>query len=485
MFNIKNDAPLLDALSKYCLKKPVRLHVPGHGGGKFLDSALRRCNLSSWDVTEINGMDDLHNPNGVIAAAQEKAARLYGAKHTFFLVNGTTVGIQALITATCSEDKSLVLPRNVHRSVLGGLVLSGARPIFLQPEVVPDFGFADGVDPDKLADVLQRNKDIGAVLLVHPSYYGVVSDIYAITKICRSYGVPLLVDEAHGTHLRYHPDLPVDAMSVGADAAVQSVHKTGGAFTQASWLHLGNGLIDKDKVGAALRLLQTSSPSYLMLASLDAARRQLEDNGRKVFNKLILMVNKIAREINKLPGFKVLGNEHLGVPGAFGYDPTRLVISVGLGLSGHAVGQKLADEHAIYVEMTDAFNVIAVFSLGSRRSDADALVKGLADISRQPGLNKSINHGKLPFPAGPPLPPQILTPRRAWLASKKSTHLKDAIGKISAEIISVYPPGIASIYPGEEFTPDVVEYLMQVRDSGVHFQGAADPTLDSVKYVDI
>lgn len=475
--------PLLDALEEYRRRNPVRLHVPGHGGGRALPPAMRYGDWPGWDVTELEGLDDLHNPGGVIAAAQQLAAGLFGARHTFFLVNGTTVGIQALIAATCTEGDVLVLPRNAHRSVLGGLVLSGARPVFLEPEIVPDFGFAAGFGVDKLKQLLPR-RGIAAVLAVHPCYYGVVGDLAGVAGLCHRHGVPLIVDEAHGTHLRFHPALPVDALSLGADAVVQSVHKTGGALTQASWLHLGAGRVQREQVARVLRLLQTSSPSYLLLASLDAARRQLARYGGGMLDELLEITRGMYRELNEIPGLAVLGKERLGTGGALDHDPTRLVVSVrGLGLSGHEVGRRLATGYGVYVEMTDAFNVVAVLTLGTGREEARALVRALAEISREARRDTGLHRLAAPPPAGPPVPPLVTTPRRAWLAPQRSVPLESSRGMVCGEIIAVYPPGTAIIYPGEEITPEVIEYLLQVRACGVHCQGAADPALRTVKTV--
>lgn len=474
--------PLVDALEKYRRRRPIRLHVPGHGGRA--PGGLRQWGLApGWDATELEGLDDLHNPGGVIAAAQEKVAGLFGARCSFFLVNGATAGIQALVAATCAGGRALVLPRNVHRSVLGGLVISGARPVFLEPEVVPGFGFAAGFGLDQLEYALRRNKDTGAVLAVHPNYYGVVGDLAGVAGVCRRYGVPLLVDEAHGTHLRFHPELPEDALALGADAVVQSVHKTGGALTQAAWLHLGSAKVDWERLADALRLLQTSSPSYILMASLDAARDFLARCGREVLDKLLRTARGAAREIDALPGLGTLGEKHLGTLCAAGYDPTRLVVSVReLGITGYEAARRLAAEHGIYLEMADVFNVVAVLSLGTTKSETDKLVRALAGISRRPPAG-----GRLvltaPAPACPPSPPMIITPRRAWLAPRRTVPLEQAAGLVSAEMVAVYPPGMAVIYPGEEITPAVVEYLIQVRKSGVHRQGAADPQLLTVLVV--
>ncbi len=480
----KNRTPLIAALDEFRHKNPLRLHVPGHGG-KLPGLKPVPEILSAWDVTELEGLDDLHNPRGVIAAAQEKAALLYGARHTFFLVNGTTAGIQALIAATCDEERPLVLPRNAHRSVLGGLILSGARPVFLEPEVVPEFGFAAGFRPEKLEDKLQEIPVAGAVLSVHPNYYGVVGDLAAVADICRRYNVPLLVDEAHGTHLRFHPALPGDALSMGASAVVQSVHKTGGALTQASWLHLGSAGVDREKVAGALRLLQTSSPSYILMASLDAARDFWERCGGDALGRLLRVALETAEEIGSLPGMEVLGQRHMGIPGAMAHDPTRLVVSVRrLGITGYDVAGMLAEKYGIYVEMADANNIVAVLPLGISKSETGQLVRSLAGISRRASGITGKKGPLAPLPAAPRTPPQVLTPRRAWLASRRTVPLSEAAGLISAEWVAVCPPGIAVIYPGEEITPEVVEYLLQARASGIHCQGAADPGLNTICVVD-
>lgn len=446
---------------------------------------MRRENLPGWDVTELNGLDDLHSPSGVIELAQKKAARLYGARHTFFLINGTTVGIQALIAATCcGPNSAIALPRNVHRSVLGGLVFSGARPVFIEPQIVPGFDFAAGFTGTALEQVLQSTPEITAVLAVHPCYYGVVGNLAEIVRICRRYDIPLLADEAHGTHLRFSPNLPPDALDQGADATVQSVHKTGGALTQASWLHLADGgRVDRKKVAGALCLLQSSSPSYLLMASLDAARQQLALHGRAALDEARDIALEAAFKIRAIPGLAVLGPEHLGCPGAADYDPTRLVVSFrGLSLSGYEAGRLLAEDYNIYVEMADAYNVVAVLPIGVSREAVGIFVTALAGISsRVWGTGIKVDS---PPPALPPLPPQIMTPRVAWLAPKRQVRLEASAGLVSAEVVAVQPPGIAVIYPGEEITPAIIEYLLGARDYGLQLHGAADPMLTTIEVVD-
>lgn len=479
------EMPIVAALDNFSQKKPLRFHVPGHGGGQALHPAMRQANLPGWDVTELDGLDDLHNPSGVIELAQKKAAGLYGARHTFFLINGTTVGIQALIAAACCEpDSAIALPRNVHRSVLGGLVFSGARPVFIEPQLVPGFDFAAGFTGAALKQVLQAVPEIAAVLAVHPCYYGVVGNLAEVAEICHRYNIPLLADEAHGTHLRFSPHLPPDALEQGADATVQSVHKTGGALTQASWLHLAEGgRVDRKKVAGVLRLLQSSSPSYLLMASLDAARQQLALCGRASLDAALDTALEAARAIKAIPGLTVLGPEHLARPGAVDYDPTRLVVSFReLGLSGYEASRLLAEEYNIYVEMADIYNIVAVLPIGVNREEVGALVHALAGISGQ--VRGAALKGDSPPLTMPQLPPQIMTPRLAWLARKRQVRLETSAGLVSAEAVAVQPPGIAVIYPGEEITPAIIEYLMVARDHGLQLHGAADPRLGTIEVVD-
>jgi len=479
------EVPIINALKDYSRKKPFRFHVPGHGGGRAMYPEMLQENLPGWDVTELDGLDDLHSPSGVIKLAQEKAAGLYGARHTFFLVNGTTAGMQALIAATCcGPDSAIVLPRNAHRSVLGGLVLSGARPVFIEPQVMPWFEFAAGFTAAALEQVLCAVPETAAVLAVHPCYYGVVGNLAEIAKTCRRYNIPLLVDEAHGAHLRFSPYFPPDALEQGADAAVQSVHKTGGALTQASWLHLAEGdRVNREKVAGALRLFQTSSPSYLLMASLDAARRQLALYGRETLEEMRDIALEAAVKIKTVPGLTVLGPEHLNYPGAVDYDPTRMVISLReLGISGYEASRLLAREYDIYVEMADAYNIVVVLPLGVTREEAGELVHALADISSKvPGT--AINVDK-PLLAVPRLPKQILTPRQAWLSRRRQIRLTDSAGLVSAELVAVQPPGIAAIYPGEEITPEIIAYLLGARKYGLLMHGMADPELSTMMVVD-
>ena len=494
MLNQKR-APLLEAIQAYNQRDILRLHVPAHGGGSGLPNELH--SIAGWDVTELPGLDDLHNPNGVIAQAQELLADLYGAKKAFFLVNGTTVGLQALIAASCRDEQTLVLPRNAHRCVLGGLLLSNARPVFLEPEIVPHFEFAAGFSPQRLEAALSQNPGVGAVLAVHPVYYGAVGNLAKVAQICRHYQTALITDEAHGTHLSFHQELPAGALSLGAWATVQSAHKTGGALTQTAWLLQGqvtqetkyssltNRILFEQQIKNILPVLQTGSPSYLLMASLDAARRQLALKGSALLDDLLCLAHETAEQINRIPGMSVFGKEHLDGINLYDYDATRLVISLrDLGLDGYQAARWLAEHQNIFVEMADHINLVAVLPLGMTRENSVRLIKALADLSRW-AKRDGLRHRSYPVPQWPELqiPKQIMTPRQAWLKDYMMLPLAQCRGLVSSELIAVFPPGIPVIYPGEEITPQVIEYLAQARDDKISVQGAADCTLAQMRVV--
>ncbi|OPY58654.1 MAG: Arginine decarboxylase [Pelotomaculum sp. PtaU1.Bin035] len=459
----------------------MNLHVPGHRQGRGLPAELLSLGgqaLFELDLTEIPGLDDLHNPRGAIASAQALAARAYGAARSFFLVNGTTVGIHALLTAVGGRGK-VVVSRNAHRSALSGLVLSGADPVYVMPEKINEFGIASGISPEKIRRALEVNPGVEAVLTVRPDYYGVADDLAGQVRVSHFMDKPLLVDEAHGAHLRFHPDLPEDAMAAGADACVQSTHKLGGSLTQSSLLHLGAGhLLAAEAVAGALDLLQTTSPSYLLMASLDLARRQLALSGEGLLERTVSLANKTRECLARIGGLKVLTEDYLEGDG-LGLDPTKLVVSVsGLGLTGYQVGSLLFRRYNIYIEMADTTNIVAFLSIGTTPEDCDALVNALGDIASRDKQTSSIRY--------PEVPARIvkrMKPRDAWFAPARRVSLADARGRVCAETVAVYPPGIPVVCPGEEIIPEVHDCLEIISNMGLPCQGVSDHTLRSIKVV--
>jgi len=432
--------------------------------------------LFTLDLTELPGTDDLHNPGGPVARAQELAACIYGADRSFFLVNGSTVGIQALITAIVGQ-REVIVPRNAHRSVLGGLIVSGADPVYVAPEIIPGFGVDCGVAPLTIRRALEEHSGAAAVLAVRPSYYGVARDLEGQVAVVRERDKPLLVDEAHGAHLRFHRSLPKDAMAAGADASVQSTHKLGGALGQSSMLHLQGPLIDGDKVAAALSLLQTTSPSYILMTSLDLARRQMALQGEAFLERVLELARQVRERLSGVAGIRVLTEDCLA--GSVGLDKTKLVVSVrGLGLTGYQVSRLLAERYNVFVEMADAANVVAFVSAGATRQDCDVLAGALEDIAARDKLPVAVT-----LPSAPPGWNKRMKPRDAWFSPSRRVPLTEAEGMICAEAVAVYPPGIPAVNPGEEITPEVQEYLMLISGMGLPCHGPSDLTLKTIKVV--
>jgi arginine/lysine/ornithine decarboxylase len=475
----QGQAPLFEALIRHTEKNTSNLHIPGHRQGNRIPEALLSLGsraFFSLDLTELPGLDDLHNPSGAIHLAQRLAADLYGADRSFFLVNGTSTGIHALLVAAVGEKK-VIVPRNAHRSVLGGLVLAGADPVYVIPELISEFGLDCGVTPAAIRTALEENPSAAAIFAVSPNYYGITGDLPGQVEAAHMADKPFLVDEAHGAHLRFHPALPEDAMAAGADAAVQSTHKLGGSLTQSSILHLKGSLIEQNGVAAALRLLQTTSPSYLLMVSLDLARRQLALRGKGLLDQALEMARKLRERLSIIDHVSVLSPEHLPVGSRL--DPTRLVISVrGLGLSGYQVQQLLAERYCVYVEMADSAHVVAIVSIGTIWSDCERLAHAMADIAARDRKTDPI-----PLLGTPDSFNMLMKPRDAWFAKVRRVPLDEARGRISAETIAVYPPGIPAVNPGEEITGDVLSYLADVRKMGLSCQGPSDPTLKTIGVV--
>jgi len=430
------------------------------------------------DLTELPGLDNLHNPKGPIAGAQSLAAGLYGADRTFFLVNGTSVGLQALLMVVCRPGEKIIIPRDSHRSVLTGLVLSGADPVYLVSSMVEGFGIPEGPDQAQPARALEACGAAKGVLITYPNYYGIAAGLKNMAKAVHGAGRPLVADEAHAAHFPFHPSLPESGLSCGADASVMSMHKMGGSLTQSSLLHLQGGYIDPEETAAALACLQTSSPSYPLLVSLDLARHLLAERGRELLDGAVQKAGQVRESAEKIPGLKVLSGRHLKK--GYSLDPTRITISgAGLGLSGFQLSAMLV-KYGVHVEMADFVNIVAVIGIGTTEEDCGRLVDSLKEISRE---RRPVARSLPAPPVLPALPPQRLTPRQAWFSGKRKVLLEDCAGLVCGEWAAVYPPGIPVIYPGEEFTPEIVEYLKWVKAAGAPVAGPADPELRTFRVI--
>lgn len=487
-------APLYEALLGYLREGVVRFHTPGHKGRVMAgslwsgapDDTLTPAKFApgplAIDLTEVPGLDDLHAPTGPIARAQELAADAFGADETFFLVNGSTVGIQAAIMALCGPGDEIVIPRHAHRSVTSGLILSGARPVYVQPEYDADRGLLLGVTPDAVARALDAHPGARAVLVVHPTYHGLASNIERIVENSHHRGVPVLADEAHGAHFAFHPTFPTPALRAGADVAVQSVHKTLGSLTQSSLLHVKGSAVDRGRLRAALRLLQSTSPSYLLMASLDVARHLAATQGSQLLSEALALTARVRAAASGLPGLACYGDELLRLPSVKGFDPTKIIISpAGLGLSGKEAEALLRVECGLQMEMSDDRNVLALVTIADTEESTEALCRGLqALLARRRAVNpEGATAARLP--TGPA--EVILTPREAFYAPAEPVRIERAFGRLSVETIAAHPPGIPLLCPGERISLEMVAYLEGARAVGISFQGPADPTLGTLMVV--
>ena len=388
-----------------------------------------------------------------------------------------------MIMSVVSDGDKIIVPRNVHKSVTSGIILSGAIPIFMQPELDKKLGIAHGVSPKTVEKTLKDNPDAKALLLINPTYYGVATDIKKIAEIVHSYHIPLIVDEAHGPHLAFSRKLPMSALEAGADICSQSTHKIIGSLTQASLIHIKSKFINPNRVQRNLNLLQTTSPSYILMASLDCARRQIALHGENLLNKAIELANYTRNEINKIPGFYCFGKEILGKPGSFAFDPTKITICCrNLGITGFQLDMILYEKYAIQMELSDFYNVLAVGSFGDTKEGMDRLLTALKEISKEYyGVNKPIAD----FLDIPPIPTKIINPREAFYADKKSVPLSESLGKISGEFLLAYPPGIPLLCPGEIITSHIIDYVNDLKKANLYVQGTEDPTVENIKILNI
>ena len=490
--------PLVEALKEYSHKAPAYFCIPGHRFGRGISSALTVENGNDFlcfDVTEVTGLDDLHQPSGVIKEAQGLMAQLFHVRKSFFLVNGTTCGNEAMVLSTVKEGDKIIVPRNVHKSVLSGLILSGATPVYLMPEWIPEWNIWGGLSPKKVRALLVEQPDIKAVLMVSPSYYGIIDNVTDISDICREFGCLCMVDEAHGAHLYFSDNLPQGALECGADICVQSFHKVTGSLTQSSVLHLASDKIDEALLQNNLQMLQSSSPSYLLMASLDAARSELGRHGKQMNDKALESAMYARSAIDKIAGINCLSKDVIGKNEVVDIDLTRLVIAAtDIGLSGFELKDILINEYNVEVELADHHNILAIVTFANTKEEVAQLVEALADIAKSKAnranseLTSKIAMAKKVLAGAtaiPPLPAMKLTPREAHFSKKKKILWQEAIGQIACEAIIPYPPGIPVVYPGEVIDKNIWNYIEQFRKANCHFHGALDKeTKDEINIVE-
>ena len=481
----QNQTPLFSGLLEHAKKNPTQFHIPGHKKGAGMDPEFRQFigdNALSIDLINIGPLDDLHSPKGMIKKAQELAAEAFGADHTFFSVQGTSGAIIAMVMAVCGPGEKIIVPRNVHKSIMSAIVFSGSIPVFIHPEIDRELGISHGITPESVERALQQHPDAKGVLVINPTYFGISGDLKKIVEITHSYNIPVLVDEAHGVHIHFHDELPLSAMQAGADIAATSVHKLGGSMTQSSILNVREGLVSAKHVQSILSMLTTTSTSYLLLASLDTARKQLATNGKELIDRTIKLAQSTRKKINEIEHIRCIGEEILGSNATFDYDPTKLIISVkDLGLTGYDVEKWLREKHNIEVELSDLYNILCIITLGDTEVETNLLVKALKELAEECEHRPTkIEPVKVLLPEIPVL---ALTPRDAFYAETEVIPFEESEGRIIAEFVMVYPPGIPIFIPGEIITKENLHYIKENLEAGLPVQGPEDDEMKTIHVI--
>ncbi|MCM1227389.1 MAG: aminotransferase class I/II-fold pyridoxal phosphate-dependent enzyme [Clostridium sp.] len=476
----QSGAPVLDAMKQHLQNRVVPFDVPGHKGGRgnkeltdFLGSSCLKA-----DVNSMKPLDNLCHPVSVIKESQELAAQAFGAENAFFIVNGTTGSVQSMIMAACKAGDKIIMPRNVHRSAINALVVNGAVPVYVNPGTNKKLGIPLGMSAESVKQAIKENPDARAVLVNNPTYYGVCSDLKKIVDTAHEHGMLALVDEAHGTHFYFGENMPISAMAAGADMSAVSMHKTGGSLTQSSILLCGKN-INPDYVRQVINLTQTTSGSYLLISSLDAARKNLALNGKEIFKKTVQYAEYSRSEINRLGGYYAFGKELCDGNSYFDFDPTKLSIHTrDIGLAGIEVYDILRDEYNIQIEFGDIGNVLAIISAGDRALEIERLISALYEIKRVYSKDKA---GMLDHEYIDPL--VIMAPQAAFYSEKESLPIKQSSGSVCGEFVMCYPPGIPILAPGEKITDDIIDYILYAKEKGCVMTGTQDINMENINVV--
>lgn len=458
----------------------VSFHVPGHKNGRIYEKYYPEFikDIGKIDITEIPGSDNLYSPEGMIKEAQERAAKLYNSKKTFFLVNGTTGGVYSMMMAATKPGDKIIIPRDCHKSVYNGVILGDLIPIYINPEVSSNKYMSMGIRTETIKKALKDNPDARAVVITYPNYYGMCSDIEEIAKIAHKNNKLLLVDGAHGAHLGLSDKLPISALEAGADIVVQSTHKTLPSLTQSSMLHVNSNRVDIERLKFMLSLTQSSSPSYVLMASLDIGMTIMEDEGKFLMNKLLNNIELLKKECEGLKGLEILSGDIIEQYGIKDIDITKITISMlDIGINGTTLEELLRTKYNIQVEMANIHNVLLVSSIGNDRGDFQRLSKALKSIYN----DKTIAHRKNELPEYSFRIPQLkILPREAINRERQYIPFVESKGRISGEFIIPYPPGIPIISPGEVITEEIIEYVELLKDMKLNVIGTKDRRIDEI-----
>jgi arginine decarboxylase len=476
-------APYLDALVAYGFRGPGRFHVPGHQGGPGADPGLRHAlgdAALALDVPQdIRGIDLGPQPTPY-ARAEALAAQAYGARRTWFLTNGASQGNHALALALAPPGRRVLVQRNAHASLVDGLVLSGGRPQFVAPAYDEQLGMAHGVTPDALRAALAHAAGDGgvrAVFITSPTYYGMVADVAGCAQVAHDAGVALVVDQAWGPHFGFHPALPAGALALGADAVLTSTHKIVGSLTQSAMLHVGpTERVDAERLARTVRLVRSTSPSSLLLASLDAARRQLAVHGEALLHETLAGAGRLREKLAQVEGVVVVGEEQVGRPGVAAWDPLRVVLDVrATGRTGYEVAGALRRSYDVQVELATQATVVLVLGIGQPEADLVRVGGDIEETVRRIRVQHDAPRRAIIRPSAALRYDVVVAPRDAFLGETEVLAVDDAIGRISAESIAGYPPGIPALLPGERVTDELVAYLRELVVAGARLHGASDP----------
>lgn len=471
----QDNAPIYEALEKMRRMRVVPFDVPGHkrgrGNQELTDFLGEAC--MSVDVNSMKPLDNLCHPVSVIRDAEDLAAQAFGADSAFFMVGGTTSAVQSMILYACKSGDKIIMPRNVHRSAINALILCGAVPVYVNPDVNNTLGIALGMSVSQVEQAILENPDAKAVMVNNPTYYGICSDLKKITELAHAHGMLVLVDEAHGTHFYFGDNFPLTAMAAGADMASVSMHKSGGSLTQSSFLLMGRN-VNSDYMRQIVNLTQTTSASYLLLSSLDISRKRLALHGRDIFSKTVEMAEYAREEINAIGGYYAYSRELINGDSIYDFDISKLsIFTLPIGLAGIEVYDLLRDEYDIQIEFGDIGNILAYISVGDRNRDIERLISALSEIKRRFGKTES---GLLTQEYINPIVAE--TPRNAFYGGKRSLPLDEAAGCVCSEFVMCYPPGIPILAPGELITDEIIKYIKYAKEKGCSMTGTEDINIE-------
>ena len=476
----KQSSPIFQAMQQYSADGALAFHTPGHKQGLGAYSLLKdlitteglRCEVSLMEE-----LDDLHTPQTCIKEAQSLAAELWHSDEVFFMINGTTSAVQAMIMSTLEPNDLVLVPRNAHRCVMSGLILSGARPVYLSPAFDSEFEITLNLTVESVEEAIEQYPQAKALIIVSPNYYGVAADLTKIADLLHEHGMLLLVDEAHGAHLHFSNRLPVSAIDAGADMSAQSTHKLLGSLTQTSMLMVKSKLIDVERVRRTVSLLQSTSPNYLLLASLDIARLQMQQNGTELIERAINLSQNLRQAIQNIDGLKTFDSVN-----GFNLDLTKVSVNVNeLGLTGAEAEKILRHKYKIQCELSDLNNLLFLVTYADTDTEIDKLISALKKLTSHKTSNyiKKINNSSFLIHNSS----LKLTPREAFYAKTSTVKLDDSINEICAEEVTFYPPGVPILYPGEVITEEIVNYIKTNKKINSHLIGAADTSLNTIKII--